>query len=876
MNKYFFTLLTTIILLGFETSAQIKKANALFESYNYSQAIPYYLKLTQEADNKDHNEAIVKLADCYRLTNDQLNAKIFYAQVVKLPNSKPINWFYYGQALRYVQEYDLAKDAFLKYAELAPYDPKGKAYAGFCSLVENMTDLPSLFEVKNALSINSDRSDYGPAFYNEGIIFASDRFNDAAKDGSNKLISSTSLDIFFARPRYLDEFYQELNVPKSFAGQFNQTNSDGPATFAKHDSIIYFTRSEISNEIESAKSILTNKMKIYWSVKNNTWSKPEPFFLNSDSYSVGHPSLSPDGKTLYFASDMPGGFGGTDIYSCEWKNDKWSQPKNLGPNVNSFGNEMFPSINGGNLYFASDGWPGFGGLDIFYSKSDKGKWSKPENIGLPMNSPFDDFSLVLDARENKGFFSSNRPGGIGKEDIYACKRLDKNSRLRSGVQYTAAAKVDSTTISGYVKDKLTRKPIPGSIVFLVNTVNGKVKVLKADANGQYKSSVEKGVFYLAKGMENKYMADCLSFEIAADDTTHKANTPRDLLLDQLELNKVFTFNNMNLDIENIYFDFGKWNIRPDAEVELDKLVQIMKENKLNIELGSHTDSRGSAEYNKELSQKRAESVVNYIVQQGIDRNRITAKGYGESNLTNHCSDGVPCSPAEHQANRRIEFKVTGFNNTNANIEFDLSKFITGDEIPVYMFDKDFFINCLQSNLKTEAAKMPGKVAQPTEPVKTSAKTTQPTEPAKVTAKVNQPVEQPKPAGKTSQPSEAAKTPEKAPKPANIVKADPVVTMEKPAEKQSVKTIIPGTHAITYRVQVFALSRSTPLNSAEFDDLKDIQRYEEDGLYKYTAGNFGTYEEALAYRDSMVNAGFPDSFVVKFENGKHVNMAQANK
>jgi hypothetical protein len=295
-----------------------------------------------------------------------------------------------------------------------------------------------------------------------------------------------------------------------------------------------------------------------------------------------------------------------------------------------------------------------------------------------------------------------------------------------------------------------------------------------------------------------------------------------------------------MNIENIYFDFNKSYIRPDAEVELDKLVQIMKENPVKIELGTYTDSRGSDEYNLELSQKRAESVVRYIVQQGVASERISAKGYGEIDPINGCSNGVPCSPAQHQANRRAEFKVTGFNSVNATGDFDLNKFVAGDEIPVYMFDKDFYINCLQSNQIADAGKVPVKVTPPAEPAKAAAKTTPPT------------------------------------KPANTAKADPVVTAEKPGNKQSEKTTLPKTQAILYRVQVFSLSRLIPLNSAEFDNLRDIQSYEEDGLYKYTAGVFGTYEEARTYRDIMINDGFPDSFVVKFENGKHVNMAQANK
>jgi len=869
MNKRIFALLLVFVLVGAAASAQIKHANKLFESYNYSLAIPYYLKIAQKTGDPDQNLAILRLADCYRLTNDQLKAKPWYAQAVKLPEAEPSNWFYYGQSLRCAQDYHLAKEAYDKYAELVPTDPRGKAYAGFCTQEEKLADLPAAFEIKNANNLNSDRSDFGPVFYGEGIIYVSDRPLNATENKSYEQSNFNNLDLLFARPRYLDEFFQEMNEPKSFAGQFNQTFNDGPVTFACHDSLIYFSRTERSQEKKDPYNFGTDKLKIYWVKKKfGGLSKAEPFFLNSDAYSVGDPSLSPDGKTLYFISDMPGGLGGTDIYSCEWKNNKWSQPKNLGDKVNSFGNEISPSINGEKLYFASDGWPGFGGLDIFCSTHSKGTWSKPENLGLPLNSSFDDFSLVLDIRGKKGFFSSNRPGGFGNNDIYACKRLDKNAKLRYSALYAGLLKADTTTISGYVKDKQTMKPMPGSIVFLVNTVKGKAKVLKTDANGLFKSSVEKGVFYLAKGMENNYLADCLSFEIAADDTAHKANTPRDLLLDQLALNKVFKFNNMNLDIENIYFDFNKWYIRPDAEVELDKLAQIMKENQISIELGSHTDCRGSKQYNLELSQKRAESVVRYIILQGIEPTRIAAKGYGELNLTNHCSDGVPCSPAEHQANRRTEFKVTGFNPPGAITGFDMSKFIAGDEIPSYMFDKDFFINCLQDKLSKEPTKVEPTADNPKNvnlPVKTHPSNA--TTPAEV---------------KPSAFTEPAKVqpeglkPAKETRPETTAGDNPLLKNGKAAESTVKSELKPKTSGITYMVQLYALSRFIPLNAAEFANLEDIQRYQENGLYKYTAGIFDTYKEARAYRDIMVDDGFGDAFVVMFENGKHVNMVQVNK
>ena len=837
MKNRFFALLTALVLVGTAASAQLKQADKLFESYSYSLAIPEYLKIAQNAKSSDRNAAIMKLADCYRLTNDQLNAKGWYAKAVKLPECPPINWFYYGQALSCAEDYDLAKVAFDTYAKLAPADPRGKAYAGFCTQIDKLTAQPAAFEVKNAKNLNSVQSDFGPSFYGEGIIYVSDRRKNFLENKRYTWTNSNYLSMLYARPRYLDEFYQDMNEPKSFAGQFNQTYHDGPATFAKHDSLIYFTRTEKGREKRDAENYRTDRLKVYWSVNHGSWSKPEPFIQNSDEYSVGHPTLTPDGNTLYFVSDMPGGFGGTDIYSCEWQNGEWSKPKNLGNKVNSFGNEMFPCINGNKLYFASDGWPGFGGLDLFVTTLTKGTWSNPENLGLPLNSSFDDFSLALDARGNKGFFSSNRPGGVGSDDIYACKRLDKKAKPCTPCPCGASG--DTATLTGAIKDKQTLKPMAGSTVFLLNTMTGKVKVLKTDANGQFKSSVDKGVFYVAKGMENSYLSDCLSFEVPATDTAKHVTTPRNLLLDLLALNKVYNLDNNKLDLENIYYDFNKWNIRPDAETELDKLVQLMKENPVNIEVGSHTDSRGSAGYNMDLSQKRAESVVRYIVMQGIASARITAKGYGETELANHCTDGVFCTDTEHQANRRTTFKVIGFSAANTvGAEFDMNKFKSGEALGVYLFNRDFFISCLQDRLMTAPAETGEQKAPQAEPY---------TAPEKV-----------------SPPAETVKTPARTVKPAEAVKAP-----EKAIDNSSTDNVNVNAAGMNYRVQVYALSRYMPLDAVEFADLEDVQRYEDGGLFKYTAGNFSSSEEAHAYRDIMKDMGFGDAFVVTFKDGRRI-------
>ena len=374
MNKRFLVLFIAVTLAGTVAQAQISQADKLFNSFSYSSAIPIYLKIAQKPGDPDRNYAIIKLADCYRLSNDQLNAKAWYAKAVTLPTSGNINWFYYGEALQCAQDYDLAKEAFEKYDYLAPDDPRGKAYAAFCNNIQKLTEIPVNFEIKNVASLNSDRSDFGPAFYGDGIIFVSDRRQNFMDSRKYEWTNSNYLDLYYSTPKYLDEFFQEMNEPKSFGGKFNQTYHDGPASFARHDSLLYLTRAEKGNEKKDADNFRTDRLKIFYSSFNGSWSKTEPFFLNSDTYSVGHPVLTPDGNTLYFVSDMPGGLGGTDIYSCQWNAGTWEQPVNLGENVNSFGDEMFPSVNGDHLYFASNGFAGFGGLDIFRSTLYNGKW----------------------------------------------------------------------------------------------------------------------------------------------------------------------------------------------------------------------------------------------------------------------------------------------------------------------------------------------------------------------------------------------------------------------------------------------------------------------------------------------------------------------
>jgi outer membrane protein OmpA-like peptidoglycan-associated protein len=372
---------------------------------------------------------------------------------------------------------------------------------------------------------------------------------------------------------------------------------------------------------------------------------------------------------------MPGGFGGTDIYVSYLAKGKWSKPQNLGPKINTFGNEMFPCITpGGDLYFASDGLPGFGSLDIFVTKKVNGEWIMPVNMGKDINSSYDDFALTFYKSTGSGLFCSNRPGGKGEDDIYLFKEIPP-----------APVVIPHYYVSGCVKDKNTREPVPGATIFLLNEKEGKVQILKTGNNGCFKTEITKGINYLAKAMQPGYVADCESFKFDESEEKTDLSIPRDLLLDKLAVNRKFK-------LENIYYDFDKWNIRPDAEPALDSLIKIMKVNNITVELGSHTDCRGSDEYNQKLSQRRAESAVQYIVSHGINPSRITAKGYGKSEPVNKYLDCSKCTEIQHQENRRTEIKVVSFEGKPEET-FDQSKYSEGESFNISAFPEKFFREC---------------------------------------------------------------------------------------------------------------------------------------------------------------------------------------
>lgn len=678
MKKYFLILIACILLSGFLPAQSVRKAQKQMEKYNYSKAVVMLKKAA--ANDKTRSEAVPLLAECYRQQRDIFNAKAWYAQAVRLQNAKPETFLYYAKALQATGDYTKARQMYVKYAELNPSDSMGKVFPKHCdSLLGPWKLLKPGFEVKTVNNINTPQSDFGPAFYFGDLVFVTDHNTSNGESNECGWTGRGYLNIMKASPSAPGEFWGDMDSPSYYNPKFNQVFHDGPATFSAEGNEIYFTRSFLSGAKREGK-YKTGLLKIFYSSKTNgSWGEVKPFYLNSDAYSVGHPALSPDGKTLYFTSDMPGGIGGTDIWMCNREGEEWGPAINLGPVVNTVENEMFPTIReNGDLYFASEGHPGYGALDIFKTSYTNGIWSNPENLHPPINGSFDDFSFAFVPEENIGFFSSNRPGGLGSDDIYAFRVLEKAP---------ITPLVLPAFLSGVVKDKVSLQPIENATVFAFNPNTGKILVMKTGADGGYKAVVDRPAEFSVKAMKPTYISDCTPFLIKEVLPGSVTQAPRDLMLDKLELNRIFK-------IDNIYYDFNKFNIRADAAPELDKLVKIMEENPINVELGSHTDCRGSDAYNERLSQNRAESAVNYIVSKGIHSTRIVAKGYGEQQLTNKCADGVPCSDEEQQMNRRTEFKVTEYSSEQQQQgQFNPDLFRNGEELDIRLMPGGFFFPC---------------------------------------------------------------------------------------------------------------------------------------------------------------------------------------
>ena len=497
---------------------------------------------------------------------------------------------------------------------------------------------PGEYTIKN-LEINTKESDFGSAYLGKDrIIFAAPTNNTMIVRKTWKENGQKFLDLYTGLITSDHEVIEKKRMP----GDVNTKYHEAGVAVTKDLKTIYYTANNFYQKQYLTDSSGVNNLQLFRASLSvdGKWTEKEKLPFNSSEYSLGHPALNHDDTKLYFVSDMPGGYGGPDIYVVDILEDgSFGEVRNLGPRINSEGREMFPYIGKDNvLYFASDGLDGYGKLDVFASKIFDNTVSVPLNLGEPVNSIDDDFAFIIDDERDMGFYSSNREEGKGDDDIY--------SFLADPPLYIHC----DQDITGVVRSESSGDLIPGATVEL-RSESG--EVLETVTVGEDASYTFEGILcdtgVTVIGMSRGYLNDEKAVRTVNDidvgPLTVDLNLP-----DQFVSNKV--------NINTIYFDFDKYDIRPDAAKELDKVVQVMNEYPdLLIEAGSHTDSRGRDSYNQKLSERRAKATVDYIVSKGIDASRITYEGYGETQLVNECSNGKECSEEEHQLNRRTEFKI---------------------------------------------------------------------------------------------------------------------------------------------------------------------------------------------------------------------------
>jgi outer membrane protein OmpA-like peptidoglycan-associated protein/tetratricopeptide (TPR) repeat protein len=671
MRKTFLFLFLFVLISELKAQA-LKKADMHFSKSNYALAISEYQKYIEK--NKPTSEIAFRLAESYRKLSETEKAAEWYKKALDLGCSEPVVHYNYGLMLKSNGDYLEAIDQFVEYGTGSPDNKERvKLLTQSCYDAMEWLTYPQQYEVINQENINSENSEFSPVSYNGQMLFVSDRI---LKD---KAYRDPELAGYTGKP-FLKVYTtdQKGNV-KLFSENITGEFHDGPVSFSPTGDTLFITKTfKVKNPGKVAGGRVNtdefvNRLELWYSVKKgNDWDVPEAFpFNNKLYYSVGHAAFTPDGKTVYFISDMPGGYGASDIwYTSPEKDGTWRTPVNLGPTVNSAGKEMFPYVAADNtLWFSSERPEGMGGLDLYTVQGKHQSWNNLQNLKFPLNSPKDDFGIFLDSTGTSGYFSSNRSGGFGSDDIFmfrkpGCVLAGKTiERLPEGkevvledVSVELYRKGDTSEVVGYARSSsedrkrvCIRSYSPCQVVF--------------NAKGKFHFQLQQKITYELKASKEGYFTQTID---VPDDCRKPGDTINLLVqLSKIEINKPIVIQDLLFDEadkmyvkKNIYFDLDKANIRFDAALTLDKLVKLLEDNpQLIVELGAHTDSRHSDEYNMNLSQKRADAAVKYIVSKGVDHSRITAKGYGESMLLNECRDGVACSEEQHEVNRRVEIKV---------------------------------------------------------------------------------------------------------------------------------------------------------------------------------------------------------------------------
>ena len=629
-------------------NTKLANADKKFDNLAYVDAIEIYEKVAKKGYKSV--DLFQKLGDAYYFNANLSEANNWYAQLFDLGQEVASEYYFrYAQTLKSLGDYKKADEYLTLFSKKTSNDNRSKIFASNRDYLAEIKKNSGRQKIEDA-GINSQYSDYGGAFYKDNFIFTSARDTGGVSVKIHKWTNASFYNLYSAK--VTPEGYLTSSEP--LGRKVNSKFNESSAVFTKDGNTMYFTRNNFLNGKQKTDASKTTLLKLYKATKlnNDQWGNVVELPFNSDDYSCAHPALSPDDTLLYFASNMPGTVGESDIFKVAINKDgSFGRPESLGGGINTEARETFPFVTDDNvMFFSSDGQQGLGGLDVFSVKFfQDGTMSKIFNVGSPINGPKDDFAYVFDATSKIGFFSSNREGGKGNDDIYKFVEtipLEYNCKQ---------------IVAGVIQDEETEQKIANAKITIFDEKMNVIKELITNEKGAYRlEGLDCEKTYFARAEANDYGVIEKSFVTGSTSGETLVNFLVNKRIKQVGVGSDLakTFN-----IKIIYFDLDKSNIRQDAALELEKILQVMKQYPtMKVDVRSHTDCRQTAKYNLALSNRRAKSTIAWLIKNGISADRLTGRGYGESQLVNDCgcepTNNSTCSEEEHQANRRSEFIIT--------------------------------------------------------------------------------------------------------------------------------------------------------------------------------------------------------------------------